>query len=256
MTTNLKRYQLFGWDYDHFSPLNESEINWYKNHARQTGGPILELACGTGRLLSELAGIGYDITGIDLSSKMLEIANANIGKLPAGTKNKITLVEGDITNFDFDRQFGLIFIADNSFRELRAKEAQISCLKAVYRHLSPQGVFLLTVRRFDFSSFANGRREVPWSKPITDPATGHKVSRKVEFTLSDNNQLLNGVYQYKTVDGRGTERFEECPFISPILQEEDYRALFEAVGLKANLFCDFNNQKDIVGQTLCFVCYK
>ena len=256
MNTNLKRYQLFGWDYDHFSPLNENEINWHKSHAHKTGGPILELACGTGRLLSKLAGIGYDVTGIDLSSKMLEIANANIGKLPAELKNKITLVNGDIIDFNFDRQFGLIFIADNSFRELCTKEAQISCLKAVYRHLSPQGAFLLTVRRFDFSSFINGKRETPWSKAIIDTTTGNKVSRTVEFTLSDSNQLLSGTYKYRIVADQGAEHFEECPFFSPILQEKDYLALFAEAGLKPVLFYDFNNQKDTVGQTMCFVCTK
>lgn len=216
----------------------------------------MELACGTGRLLSELAEIGYDVTGIDLSSKMLEIANANIGQLPTQIKNNITLIEGDITDFIFDRQFGLIFIADNSFRELCTKEAQTSCLKTVYRHLSSKGLFLLTVRRFDFSSFVNGRREIPWSKPIIDPITGNKVSRKVEFTISDNNQLLSGIYKYRIVADPGAEHFEECPFSSPILQEKDYLALFAGAGLKPDLFYDFNNQKDTVGQTMCFVCTK
>lgn len=256
MDNSLKRYQLFGWDYDHYSPLNGFEVDWHKSYAEKTGSPILELACGTGRLISKLAEVGFDVAGIDLSDKMLEIADKNINKLPDAAKSRITLIKGDITSFAFDQQFGLIFIADNSFRELRTKDAQVSCLKAVYKHLSPNGIFLLTVRHFDFSSFINGKREITWSKPIIDPTNGHKVSRKIKFTLSPDNKQMNGIYCYKIVDTTGSEYFEECSFAYPILQEEDFFAMLVETGFKALLFHDFDNQKGIPGQTMCFVCTK
>ncbi|MFQ6041221.1 MAG: hypothetical protein ACE5PV_10230 [Candidatus Poribacteria bacterium] len=41
----LKRYELFGWDYDRYRELSEQEINWYEKFARRTGGPVLGLAC-------------------------------------------------------------------------------------------------------------------------------------------------------------------------------------------------------------------
>jgi len=236
--------------------LNEDELSWYKGYAQKTGDPILELACGTGRLLIKLAEAGFDVTGIDLSDKMLEVAGRNTSKLPVGIKNKIKLLKVDITGFNFDQQFGLIFMADNSFRELRAREDQTACLKTVYKHLSPKGAFLLTVRRFDLSSFIDGKRETPWSKPITDPASGHTISRKVEFTLSDDKKRVNGIYLYRIVNSQGTTRFEECPFVSPVLQEEDYFALLTETGFKPELFYDFSGQKNNTGQTLCFVCGK
>ena len=65
MQTGLKRYELFGWDYEHHCPLSEQEANWYKRFLRKTGGPVLELACGTGRLLTCLAKEGCDVVGID-----------------------------------------------------------------------------------------------------------------------------------------------------------------------------------------------
>ncbi len=50
-----KRYELFGWDYEYRNPLIKEEVAWYREFALQSGGPILELACGTGRLLVSLA---------------------------------------------------------------------------------------------------------------------------------------------------------------------------------------------------------
>ena len=55
MTDQLKRYELFGWDYPIQAPLSDEEVAWYLKFARETGGPVLELACGTGRLLCRLA---------------------------------------------------------------------------------------------------------------------------------------------------------------------------------------------------------
>ncbi len=59
MNTDLKRYELFGWDYEHHSPLSKREVAWYKRFAHRIGGPVLELACGTGRLLILIAKEGY-----------------------------------------------------------------------------------------------------------------------------------------------------------------------------------------------------
>jgi SAM-dependent methyltransferase len=257
LSNDLKRYNLFGWDYAHFGPLAEKEITWYKNYAQKTGGPILELACGTGRLLAELAKSGFEVVGLDISPKMLEIANKNVNKLPSDIKNGITFQKQDITKFDLGRQFGLIYIADNSFRELTSRETQLFCLKAVHKHLTPNGLFLLTVRRFDFSSFVDGKLVTPWSKILIDPLTGNKVTRQVEFVLSENNTKLCGVYHYKTVDSAGNELFEECSFVSPILQTEDYFSLFNQSNLTTNLFIDYSEQQDDgTGSPLCFVCKK
>ncbi len=257
MSNDLKRYNLFGWDYAHFAALGEKEITWYKNYAQKTGGPILELAFGTGRLLAKLAQSGFEAVGLDISPRMLEIASENINKLPSEIKSKITFLKQDITKFDLDRQFGLIYIADNSFRELTSRETQLSCLSSVYNHLTANGLFLLTVRRFDFSSFVDGKLVTPWSEPLIDPSTGNQVTRQVEFTLSENSSKLCGLYHYKTVDSVGNESFEDCFFVSPLLQKEGYFSLFDESNLTANLFIDYSEQQDDgTGSPLCFVCKK
>ena len=92
-----------------------------------------------------------------------------------------------MSNFQLDRRFGLIYVADNSFRELNTKQQQRSCLKCVYHHLQPDGKFLVTERRFDRSKFVNGRRQFQWSKPIRHPGSGNMVQRKVETQLRNCN---------------------------------------------------------------------
>jgi SAM-dependent methyltransferase len=256
MKDELKRYEMFGWDYDFFSPLGDTELNWYKRYSNITEGPILELACGTGRLVIELAKTGKSVMGMDLSAKMLEIANRNISTLAAETRNRITFIKGDITDFDLKQLFGLIIIADNSFREIKTYENQVSCLNAIHKHLTSKGKFLLTARNFDPSSYINGKRETAWSAMITDPASGNKVSRKISFVLNDDNKSLKGVYYYRIINAENKERIEECHFTSPVINKEDYFSLFEKVGFKAELFYDYNDQIKDTGQQMCFVCAK
>lgn len=73
MSNDPIRYNQFGWDYELLNPLGDLELSWYRRFAVEVGGPILELACGTGRLLVKLAEAGHQIDGIDISETMLKI---------------------------------------------------------------------------------------------------------------------------------------------------------------------------------------
>ena len=61
----LTRYchEALAWEYDYRHKLAPGELEWYLKYARLTGGPILELACGAGRLLIPIAQAGYRIHG-------------------------------------------------------------------------------------------------------------------------------------------------------------------------------------------------
>ena len=166
MNMDLKRYNLFGWDYELINPLTPQEIDWYVRFAGKTGGPLLGLACGTARLLVALAWASFEADGIDLSTSMLEVAKKHISLLPSQICCRIRLHHMDMSSFALDQKIGLIFIADNSFRELKTREQQLSCLRCVRHHLHPDGKFLMTERRFDPQRFRSGQRDMAWSSPI------------------------------------------------------------------------------------------
>ncbi len=257
MNIDLKRYELFGWDYEHFAPLTDKEVVWYKKFAHRTGGPVLELACGTGRLLTSIAKEGYEIVGIDLSTNMLHLARGRTSQLPPEVKKRIQLYNMNMSDFQLKRKFGLIFIADNSFRVLKTKEQQLSCLKCVYHHLRPDGKFLMTERRFDPTKFVNGRREIPWSEPIRHPLSGDLVKRKIEIQLTKNGKRMHGVMLYKTGHANGSETVEKCPFEIPVMLKDDYISLFSEAGFSPRVFVGYEEQEnDEKNSILCFVCDK
>ena len=257
MNDELKRYNLFGWDYEMFNPLSQQGIDWHLKWARITGGPILELACGTGRLLKEIACEGYEIDGIDLSQNMINLAWKQLNRLPKTTRYRIRLLQLDMSKFHLGRKYPLIYITDNSFRELKSTEKQLSCLKCVYDHLDPGGKFLMTERQFDTSQFVNGRLEIPKSKPVQNPETGEYVSRKIDLSLTKGGTWIEGVMIYHITQPDGTDVFDNLPFNAPLLSVDDYLELFSKSGLGAEVYFDY--KKNIPGEgkrILCFVCTK
>jgi SAM-dependent methyltransferase len=130
-----------GAHYDAHHRHYREDVPFYRRLAREWGDPVLELACGTGRLTLQLAEDGRRITGLDVSPSMLEQA-----RLKARARGlDVELVAGDCREFDLGTRFRLIFIPFNSFSHLHDRDAIEACLDCARRHLEPDGRFLVDV---------------------------------------------------------------------------------------------------------------
>ncbi len=254
MGNDLRRYNLFGWDYEYINPLTDREIAWYVKHAKEAGGPVLELACGSGRLLIHLAEIGFECDGIDICDEMLTISRKRISVTRPEVKARIRLHKLDMTDFQLDRTYGLAIIADNSLRDLTTIDKQLACVSGAYDHLRPGGRLLVTLRRFDPVGPTNGRRETNWSKAIIHPETGEKFQRKVMMQSTGGGRQARGFIFYKKLSSGNSEEMIECPFEFPVMSVDDYAALFAETGFSTDVFIGYGNREDDgKGATLCFV---
>ena len=252
---DLKRYELFGWDYPLVCPVTDEEAGWYELWARRAGGPVLGLACGTGRLLCRLAAAGFETVGLDLSEGMLRLARGFVAELPAGVQRRVRLVRGDMCEFDIGRRFPLILIADNSFRHTAERADLLRCLACVRGHLAEGGTLLITERRFDPSKFPGGRRQYGWSEPRRHPETHESVSRRIETRISPDGRRMLGTMIYKTIGADGSETIDQCRFDTLVLTVPQYVELFAEAGFETRL-CVGYEQRDDDGADpiLCFVC--
>jgi SAM-dependent methyltransferase len=107
----------------------------------EMGHPVLELACGTGRLTIPIAQAGVEIVGLDQSSSML--SHLRVKAREAGIE--IPLVEADCRTFDLGRKFALIFMAFNSMQHLHDFASLEALFGKVRRHLVPGGKFVFDV---------------------------------------------------------------------------------------------------------------
>lgn len=254
MPRDLARYERFGWDFELHNPLSDEEVAWYLRWAEATGGPVLGLACGTGRLLCRVAVAGFEVVGLDLSAAMLALARRNATRLEDAAGLRVRLVQDDMASFELGQRFGLITIADNSFRELQTREQLRACLDGIRRHLEPRGRLLVTERRFDPAQYAKGPRLLPWSEPCRNPETGEVVARQVELALSTDGRRLRGTMHYRVLEPP-PERIIDLPIDVPVLQLEEYLSLFEEAGFSAEAFGGYDGRgSEEAGTHWCFVC--
>src|SRR5438552_370239 len=135
-------------EYDLLAPFYDIEhghftedLDTYLNFAELCGGSILELACGSGRVLLPLVRAGYEVTGVDNSAKMLDLARQQLEN--AGAIARCTLVQQDICTLQLGRKFRMAFIALGSFAHLTTRKQQQQALTAIRTHLSKGATFIV-----------------------------------------------------------------------------------------------------------------
>ncbi len=127
--------------YDLEFAARELEIPFYRKHARQAGGPLLEVACGTGRLTLPIARDGGEITGLDISRPMLEQA-----RLKAASEGlRVEWIEQDCRDMRLDKSFALIFSAANAMQHLLDAKSACDFLQSARRLLRPDARLILDV---------------------------------------------------------------------------------------------------------------
>ncbi|HET7152861.1 MAG TPA: class I SAM-dependent methyltransferase [Candidatus Kapabacteria bacterium] len=132
--------------YDYVTPYRErGDVDFFVEAAREANGPVLELGCGTGRVLVPTAQAGIDIIGFDSSETMLSICKRKIAAEPKEVQSRVQFVQGDMRHFDLGKTFSLITIPFRPFQHLVTIEDQVSCLTNIHRHLADGGKLVFDV---------------------------------------------------------------------------------------------------------------
>ena len=113
---------------------------FYRALAEETGGPVLELGCGTGRVLLPIAALGIPCVGVDASPAMLAALRAK------NPPPNLELVEGRMETFDLGaRRFGLVTSPFRAFLHLLDVPSQLAALANIRKHLAPGGAFAFDI---------------------------------------------------------------------------------------------------------------
>jgi SAM-dependent methyltransferase len=127
--------------YDRIARPAAGSEGFYVDEAVRSGGSVLELACGTGRLLIPIAQAGLAVTGVDIVRGMLDRARAKADE--AGVE--VDLVHADMRGVHLGRRFEMVLLAYNAMLHLASVEDFRALLAAVRRHLTPDGVFVFDI---------------------------------------------------------------------------------------------------------------
>ncbi len=220
------------------------DIEFYLEFARLCGSPILELACGTGRVLIPLAEAGFEVYGVDLSENMLKVCRRKFDE--KRLTDRVHLVKADMAAFDLQRRdFALIYIPVRSFMHLFTQEDQLSCLRLAYEHLSPGGYFIVDVYAPSFE-YLSQEPDGPFvTRHEFDLPNGPHVVRKDRFVRHDiANQINYSEIQFEEFDTAGelvTER--TVPMDTRYTFRYELQLLLERVGFEiVDIFRDYEKK--------------
>ena len=175
---DTEQYAVTAEFYDYVVPYQaRQDAAFFVEAAQASGGPVLEVGCGTGRVLIPTARAGSAVYGLDLSPYMLAVCERRLAQEPIEVQQRVQLDQADMRDFDLGQTFKLITIPFRPFQHLIEAEDQIACLRCIQRHLADDGRFILDLFNPSLPIMA---REV----------TGEEQGDEPEFTMPDGRRVL------------------------------------------------------------------
>ena len=210
--------------YDLENPDSEPEGSFYLSIAQESGGPVLELGCGTGRFTIPLAQAGLDVTGLDLVTVMLDRAKAKAGDLP------ITWIEADVRSFSLGRKFKLIFESGSLFMHMLTNADQEACLARVREHLSPGGCFVVGLLFPHREQLENVSEEKDWYTYTDEQGQTIRVSGTEQYDEMRQTKTETAVRRILALDGQETVRI--APLALRYTFPQEMEALLDHAGFR------------------------
>jgi SAM-dependent methyltransferase len=186
------------YDWEHAAFLDDLPL--YLGVAKRVGGPILDAACGSGRLALPLGQSGYEVVAVDSSAAMLTLAEEKLAR-DAALAKRICLVRGDLRSMRLGRRFKLAIVALDSFGLITDRADQLRALRALHRHLLPDGLLVLDLAN---GNLRGGEAAEETSLQARDPSdAGGRVMKWVVRRTDHAAQLDRILYIYDetTADG-------------------------------------------------------
>ena len=169
----------------------DADMAHWEELAETTGGPVLDIGCGTGRVSLRLARRGYEVVGVDVDPVLVEELRARAVGLPAAG------AVGDARRLDLGRQFNLVLAPMQLVQLLAGEPERLACLAAIAAHLGPGGLAALAIV------------EDPFGDNDLAPFSGHRREERYTAPLPDTREVGGIVYSSlplpTLVDGHGME---------------------------------------------------
>jgi SAM-dependent methyltransferase len=192
--------------YDHVAPYRDRpDVPFFVEQARNAGGPVLEVGCGTGRVLIPCARAGVEIVGLDLSVRMLEICRMRLEDESDAVRSRVQLVHGDMRDFELGRTFAMAMLPFRSFQHVITADDQVTSLRCIRAHLEPGGRLLLDVFNPSLDMLANRVIGKEYSESEFTMPDGRRVVRSYKVAAHDRFRQVNDVeliYDVTHEDGR------------------------------------------------------
>lgn len=222
--------------FDRFARYYDDDYRFYDDDvaallelAEEAGDPVLELGCGTGRLLLPLAQAGHTITGVDISPVMLDRARRKLAQ--AQVIDAVTLIKGDLRTVTLPRRdYGFAFCTSNTLMHLTTPADQLAALSHAARHLRPGGLLLIDLFHPDIARLMEVHGVMELADQWETPSGGQVIKWSVRM-IDLAAQLQETVFIYDETAPDGAMQRTICPFTLRFLWRNEAELMLSAAGL-------------------------
>jgi len=203
----MNEYDAYAATYDVEYGEFAEDIPFYVEEASRAEPPVLELACGTGRVLIPVAQAGVRVVGLDASPAMVQACRHKVAELSEEVQARITLVDADMRDFAFDERFGLVYCPFRAFLHLMTTEDQIAALRNIHAHLRVGGRFVLNFFNPSPAHIAEaagrGRGLAKITKEFIHPESGNRIIEWSTLGHDPVEQRIEIYFIHDEVDASG-----------------------------------------------------
>ena len=252
----MPEYDAYSVYYDLLYADKQDDVPFFLDAARETGGPVCELACGTGRVLLPLAQAAFDVTGIDLSQAMLDKLQAKLDKEPRDVQSRVALKCADMRDYRFSQKFKLVFCASNSFLAMMTTEDQLACLRSIREYLADDGRLVLNIFAPYYDKLVN--RSETFVEMEKDPETGRDMIVTNITRRNWQNQTMSVCQYVDRIGDDGTVRRYPAEFSLSWIHHREMHLLLKCAGFEVvNVYGSYDKRPyDYVSGIQLFVAKK
>jgi len=218
--------------------LHSSDVPFWIDLAARTGGPILELGCGTGRILLRLAKDGHAVTGLDNDPLMLQYLRDSV---PIQFSQLVQVIEADMRSFQMEEQFPLVFVPCNTYSTFSAQD-RLKILRCSLTHLTPGGSFAFSIPNPALLAGQEPFGEPELEDTFPHPISGQPVEVVSSWIMADKRITFTFQYEHRLTGGEiirnehSTTHYLDSP--------QTYLSELRSAGLRpTNAFGDFDFSK-------------
>lgn len=222
---------LYDWEYRR----RRDDVRFYATLAGERGGPILDLGCGTGRLMLPLLRAGHTVVGVDRAPQMLAGAAARLRRLAPPLRRRALLLRADLRQLPLARRFSFAVAAFHTIQHLASDRELVRFFAGVARTLRPGGWFAFDTFAPNAQFLARAQRagERRWARTrFRHPTTGRATEYSESYRLA--GRLLTSIFHYRHVGSpqRGRARERRVELVHRLLEPAEVGALSARGGLE------------------------
>lgn len=174
-----------------FASTKDDDINMYRKFAREAGSPVLDAACGDGRVMLPLMHDGCTVFGFDSSANLIKYCVEKINSEFSEESSVSRVCQASMMHLPYKKHFRLAIIPYNSFNHLLSEKDQRLCLEGIHSILKNDGMLIMEFLPFH-KFYESGLRQRKREELLENKSRITAFSRVTQ----DLNEKSHTVYWY------------------------------------------------------------